>query len=100
MTREETIRRLKEHEAELKLLGVASLSLFGSTARDEATVNSDIDVVVKLDDSVRGFRAFGALDEVQNYLAQVLRARVDVVPEPTEPGPAKTAIDRDRCLAF
>ena len=36
MTRDEAIRRLKDHQAELEGLGVERLYLFGSTARDEA----------------------------------------------------------------
>ena len=44
MTREETIRRLHEHEAELKRLGVEHLYLFGSVARGEAREDSDVDL--------------------------------------------------------
>jgi uncharacterized protein len=36
MKRDEAISRLKEHEVELKRLGVAHRYLFGSTAHDEA----------------------------------------------------------------
>ena len=36
MERNEAIHRLKQHEAELKRLGVEHLYLFGSTARGEA----------------------------------------------------------------
>ncbi len=91
---------LKQHAPELKQLGVVSASLFGSTARDEATIDSDIDVAVKLDDSLRGLYAFGALDRVKEELTRAIKARVDVVPEPAEPGPLKTAIDKVHCLAF
>ena len=45
MKRELTIAKLKEHEAELKQLGVEHLYLFGSTtARDEARGDSDVDL--------------------------------------------------------
>ena len=100
MKRDAALAILKKHAPELKRLGVVSASLFGSTARDEATINSDIDVAVKLDDRLRGLYAFGALDRVKEQLTCALQARVDVVPEPSEPGPLKSAIDRDRCLAF
>ncbi len=36
MQREDVIARLKEHEAELRRLGVEHIYLFGSTACDEA----------------------------------------------------------------
>ena len=42
MERDATIARLKAHEAELKLLGVEHLYLFGSTARGEAREDSDV----------------------------------------------------------
>ena len=44
MERDEAISRLKDHEAELKRLGVERLYLFGSTARGEATESSDVDL--------------------------------------------------------
>jgi predicted nucleotidyltransferase len=100
MQRDEALAILKKHAPELRRLGVVSASLFGSTARDEAAGNSDIDVAVRLDDQVRGLYAFGALDRVKARLAEMMHANVDVVPEPSEPGPLKTAIDKDRCVAF
>ena len=44
MKRDEAISRLQQHEADLKLLGVEHLYMFGSTARDEAGDDSDIDL--------------------------------------------------------
>jgi hypothetical protein len=44
MGRAEAIAKLKAHETELKQLGVEHLYLFGSTARDEASTNSDVDL--------------------------------------------------------
>jgi predicted nucleotidyltransferase len=40
----EAMAALKAHEAELKRLGVEHLYLFGSTARGEARVTSDVDL--------------------------------------------------------
>ena len=40
----EVIAKLKQHEAELKRLGVEHLYLFGSTARGEAREDSDVDL--------------------------------------------------------
>jgi hypothetical protein len=100
MKRDEALAILKEHAPEIRCLGVVSVSLFGSTARNQATDGSDIDVAVKLDDQVRGLYAFGALDRVKARLAEMMHANVDVVPEPSEPGPLKAAIDKDRCIAF
>jgi hypothetical protein len=44
MERTEAIAKLKQHEAELKRLGVEHLYLFGSTARNEAGEDSDVDL--------------------------------------------------------
>jgi uncharacterized protein len=41
---EEAIAKLREHEAELRQLGVEGLYLFGSTARGEARGDSDVDL--------------------------------------------------------
>jgi predicted nucleotidyltransferase len=44
MKRDEAIACLKQHEPELKQLGVERLFLFGSVARDEAAEDSDVDL--------------------------------------------------------
>jgi predicted nucleotidyltransferase len=44
MKRDEAISRLRQHEADLKRLGVLRLYLFGSTVRDEAREDSDVDL--------------------------------------------------------
>jgi uncharacterized protein len=49
MRRDDAIRLLKRAEPELRARGVRSLALFGSTARDEAGPESDVDVLVELD---------------------------------------------------
>ena len=49
MDREQIIRTLKAHEAELRRRGVRRAALFGSVARGEAHDDSDIDVMLDLD---------------------------------------------------
>ena len=49
MRRDDVIRLLHEHKAEIDAFGVKSLSLFGSVARDEAGPESDVDVLVEFD---------------------------------------------------
>jgi predicted nucleotidyltransferase len=44
MKRDEAISRLLRHEGDLKRLGVTHLCIFGSTARGEASENSDVDL--------------------------------------------------------
>ncbi len=55
--------------------GVLDLALFGSTARDTARHDSDIDVLVKFDGPATSARYFG----VQFFLEDLLGRPVDLV---------------------
>lgn len=55
--------------------GVIRLALFGSIARNEATDNSDIDILVSFEGIATSQRYFG----VQFYLEDCLGCRVDLV---------------------
>ena len=76
MTREQAISRLLEHEAELKRLGVETLYLFGSTARDEAGANSDVDLFF---DYPKGKFGLYELIDVKDYTASILDAKADIM---------------------
>ena len=76
MNRSEALRILKAHLAEFRAMGVASLALFGSVARDEARSDSDVDLLVEF------YRPVGLFDffRVQHRLESVLGVRrVDLV---------------------
>lgn len=75
MTRDEIIRILTEHRAELEELGVRSLSLFGSAARGETTSGSDVDLLVEFSVPVGLFRFL----DVKAYLENLLGGEVDLV---------------------
>jgi predicted nucleotidyltransferase len=68
--RERVLRTIREHEAELRALGVTKLWLFGSIARGDARPGSDVDVLI---DIVPG-RRFSLLDlaEVRLTLCDLL----------------------------
>jgi uncharacterized protein len=51
MTRNEALAKLRPMEAELRARGMEALYLFGSVARDEAGVKSDVDVMCRFDPS-------------------------------------------------
>jgi uncharacterized protein len=63
MRRDEVITRLKQTEPALKEFGVAALYLFGSHARDEARLGSDVDVFVDPAED----RSFGFLPFMDAY---------------------------------
>ena len=69
MQREDVIARLKEHEAELRRLGVEHLYLFGSTARDEARDDSDVDLFF---DYERGKLGLFELMDVKEQTSRIL----------------------------
>jgi hypothetical protein len=94
------IAALRRHKAELRKLGVVSLSLFGSTARNEATEDSDVDLAVTLKNVPHGFAYFGRLDEIEQLASRILKRRVDVVPEPAAKPAIRRAIEQDRVRAF
>ena len=75
MLRDEAIVRLREHEAELKRLGVERLYLFGSTARDEASENSDIDLFF---DYKKGALGLFELLDVKERATAILGTRADI----------------------
>lgn len=76
MRRDDAIRLLKQAEPELRARGVRSLALFGSTARDEAGPDSDVDVLVELDETRR--MSLFDLSEIKFYASGVLGHPADV----------------------
>lgn len=52
MRKDEALKLLSQHKPELiRRFGITDLALFGSTVRDEARPDSDIDVLVSFDGS-------------------------------------------------
>lgn len=49
LTRDEAMRLLQAHEAEIRARGVTRLALFGSTVRNQARPDSDVDLLVDID---------------------------------------------------
>lgn len=78
MKRDEALTLLQAHKAELaQRFGVTDLALFGSTSRDAAGPDSDIDILIAFDGPATSKRYFG----VQFYLEDLLGVPVDLVTE-------------------
>ena len=76
MRKDEVLKLLAEHKPELvRRFGITDLALFGSTVRDEARPDSDIDVLVSFDGPATSKRYFG----VQFYLEDLLGSPIDLV---------------------
>ena len=75
MKQSDTLQLLAAHREQLRQqFGVSSLAIFGSTARDEARPESDIDVLVEFNRPTRLFD----LIRLQFHLEELLGAQVDV----------------------
>ena len=98
MKQDEVIARLRAHEPELRAAGVVRLSLFGSTARNEAQAESDIDLLAAFDDA----QSLSLLDMIgiENRLADLLGQPVDLIEEGTLKPRAQTNASREAVRAF
>jgi uncharacterized protein len=74
MQRERVLSILNAHRAELQNLGVKSLEIFGSVARDEARPDSDVDFLVEFSIEASLFDLF----KVRHYLKDLLKCEVDL----------------------
>ena len=76
MIRKQAMELLARHKAELaSRFGVVTLALFGSTVRNMAREDSDVDILVSFDGPATSARYFG----VQFYLEDLLGRPVDLV---------------------
>lgn len=74
MKRDQVLAIIAQNREKLRELGVKSLFLFGSVARDEARSDSDVDFLV--DFTQQG--GFFQLLQVQYYLEDILGCSVDL----------------------
>lgn len=76
LTRSAIIDRIRAIEEPIRQLGVGRMAIFGSSARDEATADSDVDVLVEFRPGRKSFCNFLAL---ATLLEQTLDRQVDLV---------------------
>ena len=76
MNRAQVLEHLTRNKSILMVrYGVTDLALFGSTVRDAATAQSDVDILVSFDGPATSERYFG----VQFFLEDLLGRSVDLV---------------------
>lgn len=73
--RDEALRLLAEHRDELRAMGAAAFGLFGSVARDEAGLYSDVDILVEMSGRYDLFDLGG----LQQRLEEIFDCPVDLV---------------------
>ena len=74
MNKEQVLAILADRQQELEALGVKSLDLFGSVARDEARPDSDIDFLVDFSIEASLFDLF----RLQHYLEDLFGCEIDL----------------------
>jgi len=72
----DAITLLQAREAQLKRLGVLTLYMFGSTAREEAREGSDVDLFFDYDKNKLGL--FQLMD-VKEYTSGILGCKADIM---------------------
>ena len=74
MRRAEAIEFFASHRDDLRRLGISSLLVFGSVARDEARPGSDLDLIAEFDRPV----GYLGLARVQRELERLLGCSIDL----------------------
>lgn len=96
MNRDTAIAKLKENAEAVRALGATALYLYGSTARDEATADSDVDVFVEYRP---GFTLF-ELGGIQSLLEKLLAREVHVTTRDSLHPLMKPGIEEDAVRVF
>jgi predicted nucleotidyltransferase len=74
MRRDDVLHTLRDHKDGLAQFGVASLAVFGSVARDDASPESDIDILVEF----AGVATFDRYMGLKIFLEDLLGAPIDL----------------------
>ena len=98
MDREQVIAKLRAHKRQLNEAGIVRLSLFGSTARNEARADSDVDLLAAFAES----RRLSLLDivHIENQLADLLGCPVDLSEEGKLKPHVQKTIEAEAVRAF
>jgi hypothetical protein len=96
--RDLVIARLREHEGELRAAGLIHVRVFGSTARGEASGESDVDLLVDFDPSAK--QSLVMVGSLQSRLSDILEVKVDLSSSDWMREPVRTAAAQEAILAF
>jgi uncharacterized protein len=92
------LSQLKAQEPYLRAQGVCALYLFGSQARNEATTQSDVDLMFDIAPNVR----FSLFDQarIARQLSDALHAKVDFVPRRSLHPLVKAQAESEQVVVF
>lgn len=92
MNRDQLLELLRQHKAILaRRFGVTGLALFGSYARNQASEDSDVDILVRFVGPATSDGFFG----VQFYIEDLLGKRVDLVTDKALRLELRTRVERE-----
>ncbi|TGK88561.1 nucleotidyltransferase [Leptospira bourretii] len=86
---------LKNYKKELDILGVETIHLFGSVARNEARQNSDIDFLVKFKSGMKNFDNYINLTFL---LEDIFKVKVDLLTTESISGSLKISVESESVL--
>jgi uncharacterized protein len=98
MDKDSVIRILRAHEPELRAAGIVHLRLFGSTARNESSPSSDVDLMAEFDRSTR--HTLVTMVHLENRLADLVGGKVDLSPSDSMKESVRSRAERESILAF
>jgi predicted nucleotidyltransferase len=98
MNSDQVIAKLRQHAPELREAGVVHLRVFGSVARGETSVESDIDLLADFDKSRR--LTLVTVGRLQSRLTDLLGVNVDLSSEEWMKEPIRKRALREAVLAF
>jgi predicted nucleotidyltransferase len=83
LNKEVILNTLKEINPSIEKDGIKLLGLFGSYSRNEATENSDIDILIETTpiflEKNKGLKAFLKLEELKNNLENIFAKKIDII---------------------
>jgi uncharacterized protein len=98
VNRNDAIKVLRRHKAELRAHGIIHAALFGSVARGEAGPRSDLDILIELDPKLRlDVFAYAGL---KRYVAGLFSGPVDVVNKKALKPHLRQPVSADAFYAF
>ncbi|MBI3316463.1 MAG: nucleotidyltransferase family protein [Candidatus Omnitrophica bacterium] len=72
--KESVLKTIRDHQTDIRKLGVKRLGLFGSFVRGKQNVSSDLDFAVELEP-----KTFDSYMNLKHYLEDLFGCRVDLV---------------------
>jgi predicted nucleotidyltransferase len=91
MKRDAAIHQLRAHRQDLESFGINFLALFGSVARDEASHDSDLDILVGFEGRI----TFDRYMDLKFYLEDLLNTPVDLMTHKMLRAEIKDAVEQE-----